>query len=72
MLASEALQREVADADARARDLGIGGVPFFIFNGRVALSGAHEPRTILDAIAQAREASSRSDAPDRRRDNGPA
>jgi predicted DsbA family dithiol-disulfide isomerase len=53
-LASDRLRGVIAQADERARELGITGVPFFIFNGRVALSGAHEPATILDAIAQAR------------------
>jgi predicted DsbA family dithiol-disulfide isomerase len=55
-LASDQLRDDVADADERARALGISGVPFFVFNGRVALSGAHEPETLLDAIAQARKA----------------
>jgi predicted DsbA family dithiol-disulfide isomerase len=54
MLASDALRDEVAAADERARSLGIQGVPFFVFDGRVAVSGAHEPATLLDAIAQAR------------------
>jgi len=53
-LDSDVLRDAIARADERARRLGIGGVPFFIFNGRVALSGAHEPATLLDAIAQAR------------------
>jgi len=30
------------------------GVPFFIFNQHVAVSGAQEPDTLLGAIAQAR------------------
>jgi len=55
-LESEALHEEVAHADERARAMGIQGVPFFIFDGRVALSGAHEPATMLDAIRQARAA----------------
>lgn len=54
LLDSDRLRREVAGADERARQVGIEGVPFFIFNGRVALSGAQEPRTLLDAIGQAR------------------
>ena len=54
LLASDALRDDVAAADERARSLGIQGVPFFVFDGRVALSGAHEPATLLDAIAQAR------------------
>jgi predicted DsbA family dithiol-disulfide isomerase len=60
MLASGALRDEVTAADERARAMGISGVPFFVFGGRVALSGAHEPATILDAIRQAR-----SPAPER-------
>jgi predicted DsbA family dithiol-disulfide isomerase len=56
LLDSDRLRAAIADADVRARELGIGGVPFFIFNGRVALSGAHEPHTMLDAIRQARQA----------------
>jgi predicted DsbA family dithiol-disulfide isomerase len=53
-LASGRLRGEVAAADERARALGIGGVPFFVINGKVAVSGAHEPATLLDAIAEAR------------------
>ena len=53
-LASDRLRADVAGAEERARALGISGVPFFVFNGKVALSGAHEPPTLLDAIAQAR------------------
>ena len=40
--------------DRRVRELGIGGVPFFIFEGRVGVSGAQEPQVLLDAIAEAR------------------
>jgi len=54
LLASGRLRDEVAAADERARALGIDGVPFFVFDGKVALSGAHEPATLLDAIAEAR------------------
>lgn len=46
------------DAELReARGAGIGAVPFFIFNGRTAVSGAHDPPTLLDAMAAARDAS---------------
>jgi predicted DsbA family dithiol-disulfide isomerase len=34
--------------------MGIGGVPFFIFDGKTAVSGAQEPQTIVQAIRQAR------------------
>jgi predicted DsbA family dithiol-disulfide isomerase len=58
-LVSAALVEQVGTAEARAQALGITGVPFFVFDGRVALSGAHEPATMLDAIAQARSAEGR-------------
>jgi predicted DsbA family dithiol-disulfide isomerase len=54
MRASDALDDEVSGADRRAREQGVSGVPFFIFNGKTAVSGAQEPAALLDAIAQAR------------------
>ena len=47
---------EVRAADEEARGMGVEGVPFFIFNRKVTLSGAHEPQTMLDAIRRAEEA----------------
>jgi predicted DsbA family dithiol-disulfide isomerase len=38
----------------RARQMGVSGVPLFIFNQAVALNGAHPPQDILAAIEQAR------------------
>jgi predicted DsbA family dithiol-disulfide isomerase len=49
--------QEIAQAETRARELGITGVPFFIFDGHVGLSGAHPPETLRDAIRQARQGS---------------
>ena len=43
----------VAAEDARAREIGIQGVPFFIFGGRVAVSGAQPAEVLLDAMKQA-------------------
>ncbi len=43
----------VSQADAQARQMGISGVPFFIFNQKVALSGAQDPETLLQAMQQA-------------------
>lgn len=43
----------VADADAQARGMGISGVPYFIFNQKLAVSGAQDPATLLDAMQQA-------------------
>jgi predicted DsbA family dithiol-disulfide isomerase len=52
-LASDADRDTVLAADLEARQAGIGGVPFFIFNRRLAVSGAHEPEVLLDAMRQA-------------------
>jgi predicted DsbA family dithiol-disulfide isomerase len=53
MLDSEEGREAVLQAQRRAGELGIGGVPFFIFDGRFAVSGAQEPRILADAIAEA-------------------
>jgi len=55
-LASDSLTADVADADRRAREMGVSGVPFFIFDGKTAVSGAQEAATLLEAIVQARTA----------------
>jgi len=49
---------EIGAAEERVRALGISGVPFFIFDGKVGLSGAQPPESIRAAIAQARAPSS--------------
>jgi predicted DsbA family dithiol-disulfide isomerase len=54
MLVSEEGIDAVTVMDRRAREIGVQGVPFFIFNQHIAVSGAQEPGTLLDAIAQAR------------------
>jgi predicted DsbA family dithiol-disulfide isomerase len=56
MLESDEGSDVVAAEDREARSVGVQGVPFFIFNGRIAVSGAHDPPTLLDAIAAARQA----------------
>ena len=53
-LASPRLRAEVKAEDREARGAGISGVPFFIFNGKTAVAGAHDPQTLLEAIATAR------------------
>ena len=40
--------------ERRVRELGVTGVPFFIFGERVAVSGAQEADALLDAIREAR------------------
>lgn len=52
-LATDAGRADVAAADRRAHELGIGGVPFFIFNQRLGVSGAQPPEVLRDAIEQA-------------------
>lgn len=46
----------VADADRRVREMGVGGVPFFIFNQKVAVSGAQSPSDLLAAMQQSLQA----------------
>ncbi|MGE5739295.1 MAG: DsbA family protein, partial [Betaproteobacteria bacterium] len=50
MLASDALRDDVASESREAIDAGIQGVPCFIFNGSIAVSGAQDPQTLLRAI----------------------
>ena len=53
-LASEDGREEVLRADLEARQAGINGVPFFIFNRCTAVSGAQAPETLLQAMLDAR------------------
>ena len=43
----------VAQADAQARGMGVNGVPFFIFNQKLSISGAQDPAILLAAMQQA-------------------
>lgn len=52
-LDSEEARQQVRASDVRARQMGVQGVPFFIFNNQVGVSGAHEPETLLQAMEQA-------------------
>lgn len=52
-LASDEDRDEILGADNNARQMGVNGVPFFIFNRKVAVSGAHEPETLLEAMQEA-------------------
>lgn len=53
MLADPAMLQQIAAQDANVRQQGITGVPFFVFNQRLALSGAQPPEVMLDAMARA-------------------
>ena len=52
-LAGDEDRAMVRQADAEARTMGIGGVPFFIFNRKVGVSGAQDAETLLEAMEQA-------------------
>ena len=51
-LADEALLKQVSARDRQARDSGIGGVPFFIVNRKLAVSGAAGADHLLQALEQ--------------------
>ena len=51
-LASDVERDVVEGGDREARNAGISGAPFFIFNRAVGVSGAQDPQTLLDAMMQ--------------------
>lgn len=53
LLTGDAHAREVRGDEEEARRLGIRGVPFFVFAGRHAVSGAHPAETLLAALTSA-------------------
>lgn len=55
-LADPQSRQAVEQEDQRARAIGVEGVPFFIFNGKYAVSGAQGPQALLDAMRQAETA----------------
>ena len=55
-LQNSVLHSQTIDSDNAAREMGITGVPFFIFNRQVGLSGAHESETLLQAMNEAMNA----------------
>ncbi len=51
-LADPLSRQAVSEEDQRARAIGVEGVPFFIFNGKLAVSGAQGPDALLNAMNQ--------------------
>lgn len=51
-LSGDADRELVQNADLEARNSGVQGVPFFIFNRRVGVSGAQDAQTLLQAMLQ--------------------
>ena len=52
----------IKDADALARQLGVDGVPFFIVNGTITLSGAQQPDAFLAVFRQATGSKGQADS----------
>jgi len=56
-LADEGLRRTVAEEEGKARAMGVSGVPFFVFNKRIAVEGAQPPEVLLEAMLEAEKES---------------
>ena len=52
-LDDDAQRQAVIEQDEEAREMGVAGVPFFIFGGQLAVSGAQEPEVLARAFKQA-------------------
>ena len=52
-LHSEQAILAIEEADQNARAMGVQGVPFFVFNGKIAVSGAQSPETLVGAMDEA-------------------
>ena len=52
-LAGDEDRAMIQQADVEARTKGIGGVPYFIFNRKVGVSGAQDADALLEAMEQA-------------------
>jgi predicted DsbA family dithiol-disulfide isomerase len=53
LLASNEFEEEVRSAEEKAYDLGVQGVPFFVFNDKLAVSGAQSLEIFGKALRQA-------------------
>ncbi len=53
LLAGDRGEAEVREWEQKGQRLGVSGVPFFVINGKVALSGAQPPEMFRAAIEQA-------------------
>ena len=53
VIETEALADDVRSLEARAREIGIQGVPFFILDQKLALSGAQAPEVMVGALREA-------------------
>lgn len=53
VLSSDEGADAIEEAGGQARRLGVDGVPFFVINGEITLSGAQPPEAFLEAFKQA-------------------
>ncbi len=53
LLAGREGEEEVREAEEKAYDLGVNGVPFFVFNHKFAVSGAQSVETFVKALEEA-------------------
>ena len=53
--ATDEARAEVMNLVGQVQQAGISGVPFFVFDGALAASGAQPPETLIEAMTQARE-----------------
>jgi len=53
VLTSGGGQEAIREADELARRVRVEGVPFFVINGKVTLSGAQPPDAFLEAFGRA-------------------
>lgn len=63
LLAGDADRRAVSEEIGIAQQMGIAGVPCFIFGGKYAVTGAQAPEILADAMRQARIALNRENQP---------
>lgn len=52
-LNDSALDKNVAEDQMQAKEIGVTGVPFFVFNNKHALSGAQPEEVFLEALENA-------------------
>lgn len=63
LLGSDGHADDVRGDEALAAQLGIRGVPFFVFDRRLGVSGAQEPAVLVEAYRQAQAAAAAEPAP---------
>lgn len=60
VLNSEKFAYQVKQDEMAAKNIGVQGVPFFVFNNKYAVSGAQAPETFLEALEKSWEENSAS------------